>query len=69
LRFERTGSVVDEQRFGRRKTATNDDIALKVLQSVIENHHKHPSKTIQECNISRRSVVKILKNMISTRIK
>jgi len=43
-RFERTGSVADEQRSGRPKTATNDDVALEVLQSVIENHHKPPSK-------------------------
>src|SRR5215467_5317971 len=60
-RFERTGSVADERRSGRPKTATNDDAALEVLQSVIENHHKPPSKIAQECNISQRTVVRILK--------
>ncbi|KYQ59584.1 hypothetical protein ALC60_01391 [Trachymyrmex zeteki] len=58
-RFERTGSVAVEQRSGRSKTATNDDVVLEVLQSV-ENHHKPPSKIAQECNISRRSVMNIL---------
>jgi len=48
-RVERTGSVADEQRSARPKTAINDDIALEVLQSVIENHHKPPSKIAQKC--------------------
>lgn len=60
-RFERTGSVADERRSGRPKTASNDDVALEVLQSVNENPHKPPSKIAQECNISRKSVANILK--------
>lgn len=60
-RFERTGSVEDEPRSGRPKTASNDDTALEVLQSVIENPNKPPSKIAQECDISRKSVTNILR--------
>lgn len=60
-RFERTGSVTDEQRSGRPKTATNDDVSTQVLQNIIENPHNPLSRIAQEYGVDRKSVTKILK--------
>jgi len=60
-RFEDLGSVKNRPRSGRRKTATNNDKALNVLQSVVENPHISIDRVAQEHEISHGSVSKILK--------
>jgi len=60
-RFEDIGSVKSHSRSGRRKTATNNDKALDVLQSFVENPHISINRIAQEHEIGHASVSKILK--------
>ena len=60
-RFEETGSVKNRLRSGRRKTATNNDKALDVLQSFVEDPHISINRVAQEHEIGYASVSKILK--------
>ncbi|KYN11080.1 hypothetical protein ALC57_16781 [Trachymyrmex cornetzi] len=60
-RFEDIGSVKSRLRSGRRKTATNNDKALDVLQSFVENPHISINRVAQEHEIGHASVSKILK--------
>lgn len=58
-RFERTGSIKDEPRSGSPKDATNDDKALEILLSIIENPHTMLTK-LSQSEISITSVRRIL---------
>ncbi|GAB1865891.1 DUF4817 domain-containing protein [Camponotus japonicus] len=60
-RFEDTGSIKNRPRSGRRKTATNNDKALDVLQSFVEDPHISINRVAQEHEIGYGSVHKILK--------
>lgn len=60
-RFEDIGSVKSRPRSGRRKTATNNDKALDVLQSFVESPHISINRVAQEHEIGHASVSKILK--------
>ncbi|KYN18348.1 hypothetical protein ALC57_09344 [Trachymyrmex cornetzi] len=60
-RFEDIGSVKSGSKSGRRKTATNNDKALDVLQSFVENPHISINRVAQEHEIGHASVSKILK--------
>lgn len=60
-RFERMGSVKDESKCERSKTATNDNKALEILQTVMEKSHTPVSKVVSQNDISQTSVWKILK--------
>ncbi|XP_018358516.1 PREDICTED: uncharacterized protein LOC108758200 [Trachymyrmex cornetzi] len=60
-RFQRTGSIKDESRSGRPKSATNDDKAIDVLQTVSDNPSTSVSRAAQENGISATSVRRILR--------
>lgn len=60
-RFERTGSVKDEARSGRPKTATNDEKSLEVLLHFQENCHTSSRKVAQHIGIHKQSVLNIMK--------
>ncbi|XP_011859565.1 PREDICTED: uncharacterized protein LOC105557041 [Vollenhovia emeryi] len=61
-RFERTGSVKDEPRSGRPKTATNEQKSLEVILNFQENPHTSSRKVAQQTEISKTSVLQILKS-------
>ncbi|RYA74223.1 hypothetical protein DD595_24580 [Enterobacter cloacae complex sp. 4DZ3-17B2] len=60
-RFEAIGSVKSRPKSGRPKTATNNDKALDVLQSFVEDSHISINRVAQEHEIGHASVSKILK--------
>lgn len=59
-RFEDTGSVKDRLKTGRLKLATNDEVALEVLQSVVEDPHASTTAIARQVDISQTSVCRIL---------
>lgn len=60
-RFKDTSSIKNRPRSGRRKTATDNDKALDVLQSFVEDPHISINRVAQEHEIGYGSVHKILK--------
>lgn len=60
-RFENSGSVKNLPRSGRPKTATNEEKAVNVLQSFVENPHVSINRVAQEHEICHGSVHNILK--------
>lgn len=60
-RFEETGDVKDRDRSGRPSTATNEDKSLDVLLSFIEDPHCSSRKAGQIHEMSKTSVLNILK--------
>lgn len=59
-RFQETGSVKDRPRSGRPKLATNEELSLEVLQSVVEDPHASTRSVSQIVGTSQRSVGRIL---------
>ncbi|KMQ85171.1 transposable element tc3 transposase [Lasius niger] len=61
-RFQVTGSVKNRRKPGRPATASNDDKALDVLQSFIEDPHIFINRAAQQREIGVASIHKILKS-------
>lgn len=60
-RYNRSGSVANLPKSGRPKTATNEDVAQDIAVSLEENHHLSSIELGNMHEISRRSVIRILK--------
>jgi transposase len=60
-KFRETGNVKDIPRSGRPKSATNQDQALDVLLSVMDNPITSTTQLALDNDISQSSVVRILK--------
>ncbi|BFZ15076.1 hypothetical protein BsWGS_18115 [Bradybaena similaris] len=59
--FQKTGSVADSERSGRRKSATDEETSTMVLASFARSPMKSVRKISQELTISKSSVRRILK--------
>lgn len=60
-RYRDTGSVKDQPRSGRPKTTTSDEVALDVLQTIVETPITPARQISRDLDIPHPSVLRILK--------